>query len=181
MAALRHMTMSNRRAADILRRHNVHAATDVSGFGLLGHLMEMMRASGVEVTLLLHGIPVLDGAAETVAAGIFSSLQPQNLRLRRAVRNLEQAAADPVFPLLFDPQTAGGLLASVPADAAARCIAALADAGYVEAAVIGRVELRSDAEQPILIDLSRPQSRNDTKPTNAGKADANRRAYESAG
>ena len=114
MAAIAHMVQSNGRAADILRRHGVHAATDVTGFGLLGHLVEMVRASNVDVTVAIDRVPLLDGARETVALGIFSSLQPQNVRLRRAIRELETVAKHPLYPLLFDPQTAGGLLAAVP-------------------------------------------------------------------
>jgi selenide,water dikinase len=67
------------------------------------------------VTLHLAAVPLLDGARETLAMGIFSSLQPQNVRLRRAIRNLDEAARHPLYPMLFDPQTAGGLLASVRA------------------------------------------------------------------
>ncbi len=119
-AALASMVLSSQAAAACLGRHGVSACTDVTGFGLLGHLVEMTRASGVDAVLDLAAIPLLDGAAETVAAGILSSLQPQNLRLRRAVRDLEQTAKHPLFPLLFDPQTAGGLLAGVPADACRR-------------------------------------------------------------
>ena len=98
-------------------------------------------------------MPLLDGAAETVALGILSSLQPQNLRLRRAVRDLEAAARHPRYPLLFDPQTAGGLLAGVPAERASACVAELRSLGYAAAAVIGRVEPRSEAEAPIAIDV----------------------------
>jgi selenide,water dikinase len=90
---------------------------------------------------------------ETVAAGILSSLQPQNLRLRRAVRDLEAAARHPRYPLLFDPQTAGGLLAGVPAEGAAACVAELRALGYPAAAVIGRVEPRGEADAPIAIDV----------------------------
>ena len=74
-------------------------------------------------------LPLLDGAAETAAAGILSSLQPANVRLRRALRNQAEALRHPSYPLLFDPQTAGGLLASVPADSAEACIAALRSRG----------------------------------------------------
>ena len=155
MAALRHMTHSNRKASEILGRHGVNSATDVTGFGLLGHLVEMVRASGVDVSVRLADVPLLDGAAETVAAGIFSSLQPQNVRLRRAVRNLEEAAGDPAFSLLFDPQTAGGLLASVPAERADACVAELRAAGYTRAATIGTVQPRSDRLESIFIDLAR--------------------------
>lgn len=154
MAALAHMTTSNRSAAQVLKRHGVHAATDITGFGLLGHLVEMVRASDVDVTVGLPDVPILDGAAETVAAGVFSSLQPQNVRLRRAIRNLESVSSDSRFALLFDPQTAGGLLASVPPHAAAACLAELVAAGYRQAAIIGRVEARSDALEPVVITLT---------------------------
>ena len=82
---------------------------------------------------------MLDGAAETVRAGIFSSLQPANLRLKRAVSNEAAALAHPTYPLLFDPQTAGGLLAAVPSEQAEACVRALRAAGYGEAAAIGEV------------------------------------------
>jgi selenide, water dikinase len=152
MAAIAHMVQSNRRAAEVLARHGVHAATDVTGFGLIGHLIEMVRASDVDVTLAPDRVPLLAGARETVALGIFSSLQPQNVRLRRAVRDLEAAAAHPLYPLLFDPQTSGGLIASLPLAAAARCVADLRAAGYAEAAVIGLVTARSGALEPITLD-----------------------------
>jgi selenide,water dikinase len=150
-AALAQMCVSNRRAGAILAAHGASAMTDVTGFGLLGHLVEMTRASGVDAHLVLERIPVLEGARETVARGVFSSLQPQNLRLRRAVRDLAAAQALPLYPLLFDPQTAGGLLAGVPVERAAACLAALRDAGYAQAAVIGRVAPRSDTLEPITL------------------------------
>src|SRR5262249_60313518 len=114
--------------------HGVHAATDVTGFGLLGHLIEMVRASEVDATLAIERVPLLEGARETVALGIFSSLQPQNVRLRRAIKDLAAASRHPLYPLLFDPQTAGGLLAAVPFAQAARCVAPPRAAGYIRAA-----------------------------------------------
>jgi selenide,water dikinase len=153
MAAHAHMIQSSRRAASILREHAVHAATDVTGFGLLGHLVEMVRASDVDVTLDIDRIPLLEGARKTVAMGIFSSLQPQNVRLRRAIRDLEGAARHPLYALLFDPQTAGGLLASVPLEHAEACVAALRTAGYEKASAIGFVSERSATLEPITLDL----------------------------
>jgi selenide,water dikinase len=150
-AAIRHMCHSNRRAAEVLARHEVGAATDVTGFGLLGHLVEMTRASEVDARLILDRIPVLEGARESIARGVFSSLQPQNVRLRRAVRDLDRAQALADYPLLFDPQTAGGLLAGVPAARAEACVAALRQAGYAAAAVIGEVLPRSEALEPITL------------------------------
>ena len=111
----------------------------------------MTRASEVDAELVLSALPLLDGALDTVAAGIVSSLQPANVRLRRALRNQEDFVNDPRYPLLFDPQTAGGLLASVPADRAADCVAALKAAGYVQTAVIGRILMQGEALEPVVL------------------------------
>ena len=138
-AALTCMLQSNQQAARCLHRYGATACTDVTGFGLLGHLVEMLKPAGVDVELDLGAVPLLEGALETIALGIASSLQPQNLRLRRAISDLEAVADDPRYPLLFDPQTAGGLLAGVPADAAEACVAELRRSGYARAAIIGQV------------------------------------------
>jgi selenide,water dikinase len=150
-SALDHMVMSNRLGAECLVEYGSRAATDITGFGLLGHLVEMVRASEVDVVLLLDAVPMMDGAEDTVRAGIVSSLQPQNVRLRRAVANLEEAATDPRYPLIFDPQTAGGLLASVPADRADACVARLIELGYQRTMVVGEVKELSDSLEPITV------------------------------
>jgi selenide,water dikinase len=147
--AIHSMLVSNQAAAAALYRHGATACTDVTGFGLLGHLVEMTRASETDVRLELDAVPLLDGAQQTVAAGILSSLQPQNVRLRRAVRNLDALGDHARYPLLFDPQTAGGLLASVPADQASACLQELHGLGYTQAVIIGSVEPRSSAGAPI--------------------------------
>jgi selenide, water dikinase len=149
--AVRSMVQSNRAGADCLFEHGATACTDVTGFGLLGHLVEMTRPSEVDVELDLAAIPLLDGARETVEAGIFSSLQPQNVRLRRAIRDVDAVADDPRYPLIFDPQTAGGLLASVPGDNAEACVLALQGLGYTAAAIIGAVQPMSNALEPIVV------------------------------
>ena len=111
------------------------AMTDVTGFGLAGHLLEMLEASGVAARVRLDDVPVMAGAVELAAAGIGSSLQPANLA---AVSWRMEAPLDAKVALLTDPQTCGGLLASVPADQAAALVARLRDAGH-QTAVIGRV------------------------------------------
>jgi selenide,water dikinase len=152
-AALESMLRSNRDAARCLLRHQATACTDVTGFGLLGHLFEMIdRSSGVGVTLQLTAIPVLEGALETIRAGIFSSLQPQNLRVRRAIQNLEDTAKHERYPILFDPQTAGGLLASVPSAHARECLAELKQLGYRDAALIGEAMSRNEDAAPITVE-----------------------------
>jgi selenide,water dikinase len=149
--ALATMLQSNRQAAECLYRHGATACTDVTGFGLLGHLVEMVKPSGVDVALDLDAVPLLDGALETVGMGIFSSLQPQNVRLRRAIHNGERAALDARYPLIFDPQTAGGLLASLPHERADACLADLRRLGYAEAAIIGAVTPAGNRLEPITI------------------------------
>ncbi|MFP3978459.1 selenide, water dikinase SelD [Marinobacter sp. KMM 10035] len=138
-SALASMVQSNKAAADCLRRLGSKACTDVTGFGLLGHLVEMTRPSGVDAELDLSAIPILPGAEETVAAGILSSLQPANIRLRRGIRDQEKWVHHPRYPLIFDPQTAGGLLASIAADKAEECVRELKALGYPHTAIIGRV------------------------------------------
>ncbi len=150
-AALRSMVVSNQVGAQVLRAHGATACTDLTGFGLLGHLVEMTRPSGVDAELHLSALPLLDGAVECVKAGIVSSLQPANVRLRRALRNGQDFVNDPRYPLLFDPQTAGGLLASVPAAQAKACVQALHEAGYGHTAVIGRITAQGQALEPVLL------------------------------
>lgn len=150
-AALQSMVLSNQAGAQILREHGATACTDLTGFGLLGHLVEMTRPSGVDAELQLSALPLLDGAVACVEAGIVSSLQPANVRLRRALRNAEAFVNDPRYPLLFDPQTAGGLLATVPAERAADCIDALKAAGYAQTAAIGRISVATDALEPVVL------------------------------
>ena len=148
-AALESMLQSNYEAAGCLFAHGATACTDVTGFGLLGHLVEMIKPSRVDVEIDLRAIPFLDGAEETVAAGIFSSLQPQNLRLRRAIHDVENASKALRYPLLFDPQTSGGLLAGVPEQQAHTCLDELRNLGYSHTAIIGRVLPEGDQLEPV--------------------------------
>ena len=150
-AALQSMVLSNRKGAQCLREFGATACTDLTGFGLLGHLVEMTKPSGVDAEINLGALPLLDGALETVAAGIVSSLQPANVRLRRALRNQEAFAQHPRYPLIFDPQTAGGLLASVPAHRGNACVAALKALGYPHTAIIGRIMTQGEALEPIVL------------------------------
>jgi selenide,water dikinase len=105
------MLRSNRAAMRLLKRHGVRACTDVTGFGLAGHLSEMLRASGAGAQLHGDAIPALPGALALLGAGWRSSFHATN---ERAVRAGVACSPSALLDLCFDPQTAGGLLAAVP-------------------------------------------------------------------
>ncbi|WP_424097556.1 selenide, water dikinase SelD [Moorena producens] len=137
--ALESMLLSNQTAAQVLLESGATACTDITGFGLFGHLFEMVKASQVGVELDLDTIPILPGAIETVQAGITSSLHPQNLRLAIYINNATQASDLAKYQLLFDPQTSGGLLAAIPAENVDECIKKLKTFGHKQSSLIGRV------------------------------------------
>jgi selenide,water dikinase len=152
-AALRSMQHSNQAAAAVLQQHGATACTDVTGFGLIGHTVEMARPSGVQVVLQVDQLPLLDGALECVQQGLLSSLHSANARQQHGVQNAAEAMTQPLWPLLVDPQTAGGLLASVPADQAAACLAALHAQGYDAACAIGHVRAAHAGDAPVYVEV----------------------------
>ena len=128
-SALEMMLTSNKAAAVIGKAFDVHACTDITGFGLAGHLLEMTgRNFGVELNM--NAMPLLEGAAECLDADIRSSLHEANRRVA--------GLADVQPEILFDPQTAGGLLFALPEAQAEQLVQRLRDAGYPYAALIGR-------------------------------------------
>ena len=133
-AALAAMTRPQGVASVLLAPH-AHAMTDVTGFGLAGHLIEMLEASNCGATLSLRQIPCLAGAVELAGAGHASSLAPSN---RAALLGRVTGQPGPKTALLYDPQTGGGLLAAVPADQAQALLTALR-AADPDAAIIGHV------------------------------------------
>lgn len=137
--AVEHMLHSNKKAAEIFQQMGVRSCTDITGFGLLGHLLEMLKASSVNAQLDLSSIPVLTGAYEMIEMGIFSSLQEENIRLKHVISNIETISDHKNYPFLFDPQTAGGLLAGIPREKATECLELLKSAGYHSSVVIGDI------------------------------------------
>ena len=144
-AALASMLRSNAAAARVFRACGATSCTDVTGFGLLGHLVELLRASGADAELDLAALPRLQGADALLARGIRSSLHEANAAFGAALDGLDPG--DPRAALLYDPQTSGGLLASVPDERADECASALAAAGCGAAARIGTV-LGADPTDP---------------------------------
>ena len=160
-AALDSMAQSSQDAARTVIQHGARACTDVTGFGLLGHLVEMLQTQGLGAQLDLAALPLLDGALASMQAGIFSSLHSSNAQQGVAIaagQATPQAARAPRLQdwelhlrreMLFDPQTAGGLLASVPWAQAQACLQALRAQGYAQSALIGRVCEVADFRAPI--------------------------------
>ena len=135
--ALTSMQLSNRSGAQVLAAHEASACTDVSGFGLLGHLVEILEASGTRSRIETARLPLLPGARVLIEQGFRSTLHPGNEAFKtRLGRDGKSPDGDAI---LFDPQTSGGLLASVPEERAGTCVLALREAGYEDAAIIGEV------------------------------------------
>jgi selenide, water dikinase len=137
-AALAMMLQSNQEAGRLALEHNVSAATDVTGFGLLGHLLEML-AGGQGACLRLADVPLLNGARECIEAGIFSTAQDANAIAKNAIGSIAPQADSAALELLVDPQTSGGLLLGVAKQDCAGLCRALVEAGYGVSAVIGEV------------------------------------------
>jgi selenide,water dikinase len=137
-AAVASMTTLNRDAAEAAVAAGVEAATDVTGFGLLGHLHRMLRASGVAGEVHAARVPFLPGAAELAAAGFVSGGTRNNQAYLGDHVELEPGLPPVVATLLHDAQTSGGLLLSVPAGALGDLVADLRRR-RIEPAVVGRV------------------------------------------
>ncbi|MEN6414522.1 MAG: selenide, water dikinase SelD [Veillonellales bacterium] len=143
-AAIRSMTRLNKSAAEVMGDFTIHACTDVTGFGLLGHLSEIVTASRVTAKINSRTLPILPEAKDAAAMG-FVPAGAYNTRgfLEHIVFASDVAGS--MEDLCYDPQTSGGLLMSVPAAESERLLADLQKAGIQEAAVIGEiVEKRSE-------------------------------------
>jgi selenide,water dikinase len=111
----------------------------------------MLQPSHTGLDIDVAALPLLHGAAETIGAGIVSSLHATNLERREMITNYEAAVHDPRVALLFDPQTAGGLIAGVPEDQAEACLQGLRALGYSDCAAIGTVRTGDEIEKPITL------------------------------
>jgi len=138
-AATAVMVTLNRSAAEAARGRGVNAATDVTGFALLGHSREMARGAELGVTLWMDALPVLDGAREWIAAGVHPGATRRNLAHFGADVDWGPAVTEIDRKLLADPQTSGGLLLAVPPDDAEALCAALRAADTLSAAVVGQL------------------------------------------
>lgn len=133
-------TQLNRVGSALAALPQVHALTDVTGFGLLGHLLEICRGSKLGATVEFDRVPTLSEALPLVQQGVVAGAIARNLASYGHELDFAPELADWQCQLLADPQTSGGLLAAVAPEAADEVLARFRDAGFVQAAVIGRLE-----------------------------------------
>ncbi len=149
-AAVQVMATLNRAASEAMLEVGVHAATDVTGFGLLGHLHEMVAASGVAARVVAGAVPVLNGARDLARAGAIAGGTARNLEWLADKVRWAPAVDEITRLLLADAQTSGGLLLAVPPAHADRLEAALRARGVAVVARIG--EILPGHEVPLLVD-----------------------------
>ena len=146
------MLKSNQLAASLARQHGCVALTDVTGFGLAGHLLEMLDASQATAALSLSKIPLLPGFVELAEAGVESTLAPANRELAaRMTWNSDELATAPQATALCDPQTSGGLLIAVDGDNAKAILGSLSEAD-MQGQVIGSVVNADNSGSPLRIE-----------------------------
>lgn len=140
-ASLETMLLAGREAAGLMQEFDVRGATDVTGFALLGHAWEMARGSEVTIEIAAASVPLIKGALELATQGLLTSGDKSNRRYVGDDIEIGDEVTPPLASLFFDPQTAGGLLISLPAARAEELLSRLRDV-YTDAAIIGRVTAR---------------------------------------
>ncbi len=150
-AAIASMTALNAAAARALDGFEIHACTDVTGFGLLGHAYEMACGSGVRVVLEAARLPLLPGLARLVAGGFLTGGCRRTQEWLAGAVGIGAAVPADVREAAWDPQTSGGLLVALPAAAAPRLVGALHAAGIAAATAIGMTERRDGGAWIVLV------------------------------
>jgi selenide,water dikinase len=138
------MATLNKDAAQATREVGVHAVTDVTGFGLLGHLLEMTQASSVSAEIIASNVPTVEEAWEFVRKGKIPAASHTNLQYVRRHLRYENGVRQEVTLMLADPQTAGGLLIAVSPEKTERLIARLQELKTPAASHIGRITGEQD-------------------------------------
>jgi len=139
-AATASMTTLNKGAAEIMAEFpDVHACTDITGFGLVGHAAEMIESSEAGIVLQASRVPLFPGIRPLVEEGVVPGGLHRNRDFRLPIVSKGPDCPDWLFDVLFDPQTAGGLFIALPEPSARRLVAKLRAAGLPEAAVVGEV------------------------------------------
>ncbi len=130
------MTALNRDAAELMLAHGAHACTDVTGFGLIGHLKEMLGKNRMQIVIDSKKVPVLPGARDAASGGLIPAGMYRNRDFVGTLCETGPSVAPDLADVLFDPQTSGGLLIAVKAGSAKNLLEALHDAGITGASII---------------------------------------------
>ena len=133
------MATLNRTAAEVMNQHPVHACTDITGFGLIGHLAEMVQGTGFGVKIVVEKLPVIDGALEFASMGLVPAGAYKNRDFRESVVNIDSGVDPALQDILYDPQTSGGLCIAVESSFAGKMVEQLHSEGVTHAAVFGEV------------------------------------------
>ncbi len=134
------MTMLNDKAAEIMREFSVHACTDVTGFGLIGHLSEMLQMKDMEISIQSLNLPVLAGALDLARTGIIPAGMYRNREYIGSRCEINPAVPQELSDVAFDPQTSGGLVIALPEEEALNLVARLHESGIRQASVIAGVK-----------------------------------------
>lgn len=138
-ACVSSLTTLNKGAAEAMRAFDIHAVTDITGFGLAGHGLEMARASGLALHFNMNALPIMDQALEMYRQGVTTGVNTFNQRLAAENTRFEKPCPQWHRQILYDPQTSGGLLVALPAGQQDDLLRALKQAHTPAAALIGRV------------------------------------------
>ncbi len=129
----------NKDAAELMKKYDIHAVTDVTGFGLGGHGLEMAKASNVKLRLKMADLPLFDEAIAMYDKGMSTGVNSHNEKLIGAYLEYEKEFSTSQKQMILDPQTSGGLLAALPADQAVELVKELAQIPTPAAVIIGEV------------------------------------------
>jgi len=133
------MAALNDTAARIAQKLRPHACTDVTGFGLIGHAAEMIAGTNVGFSIQSSDLPVFDEVAKYSSEGLLAAGLHRNRKFRESIVQIDESVPQYLQDVLFDPQTSGGLLISLPAERATKLVESLLQAGISQAVVIGEI------------------------------------------
>jgi len=139
------ITSLNKVASEIIAGYEIHAATDITGFGLAGHALEMARGSGVRIEFFMDRLPIMLESLEMYRIGVTTGVNKHNRELVGKVTRFEKDLPAWHREIVYDPQTSGGLLVSLPHGQGEDLANALRRAGVEEARLVGRVEPLQDS------------------------------------
>jgi selenide,water dikinase len=142
--AVRSMARLNASASAAMLKHDVHAATDITGYGLVGHALQMAKGSGVTIVFEESDLPLLPGALECCRAGMVPGGGIRNRDFFGPHVRISEEVSQDMVTLVFDPQTSGGLLIAVPESESLALLAELHRAGDADSAIVGRVVKAAD-------------------------------------